>query len=183
MDAGKPNSPRSPAEIRARLLFDDAQLLAECEVHIHRTGGPGGQHRNKVETAIRLIHRPSGLAVTAGETRSQHENKACALARLREALAVGFRLPPADGVTWPDAARPVGGRLRVSEHNAALPQALAIVLDAFAAAEGNPRAAAERLGISSSSLTKFLADHPRAWVEANRIRAARGAAPLRNPRG
>lgn len=169
-------------EIRARVLFDDVRLLAECELHIHRTGGPGGQHRNKVETAIRLIHRPTGVTVTAGETRSQHENKARALARLREALAVGYRIQPGETVVWPETARPSGGRLRVSEHNAGLAEVLALVLDVFAAAGGSPADAAERLGISSSSLTKFLADHPRAWVEANRIRSAAGAGPLRNPR-
>lgn len=164
------------------MTYDDARLLAECELHIHRTGGPGGQHRNKVETAIRLIHRPTGVTVSAGETRSQHENKARALARLREALAVGFRIPPTDAAQWPETARPSGGRLRVSDHNAGLAEVLGLVLDAFAAAGGSPSAAAERLGISSSSLTKFLADHPRAWVEANRIRAEVGAGPLRNPR-
>lgn len=182
MTAPNPNPPLSPAEIRARVTFDDARLLAECELHIHRTGGPGGQHRNKVETAIRLIHRPTGVTVSAGETRSQHENKARALARLREALAVEFRVSPPERIEWPETARPRDGRLRVSEHNAGLAEALALVLDAFAAAGGSPSAAAERLGISSSSLTKFLADHPRAWVEANRIRAAVGAGPLRNPR-
>lgn len=182
MTAPNPNPPLSPAEIRARVTFDDARLLAECELHIHRTGGPGGQHRNKVETAIRLIHRPTGVTVTAGETRSQHENKARALARLREALAIGFRMPPPDTIEWPASACPIGGRLRVSDHNPGLAEALALVLDFFAAAGGSPAAAAERLGISSSSLTKLLADHPRAWVEANRIRAEAGAMPLRNPR-
>src|SRR5262245_57099790 len=90
--ASPASSPLSAAEVRARLAWDDARLLAECDIHLHRTGGPGGQHRNKVETAVRLVHRATGLIVTAGETRSQYENKAQALWRLREAIAATVRI-------------------------------------------------------------------------------------------
>ena len=65
---------------------DDEALLAECEVETFRAGGPGGQHQNKTESAVRLTHRPSGIRVTAREERSQHRNRALALARLRERL-------------------------------------------------------------------------------------------------
>ena len=52
-------------ELRARLDFNDAQLLAECAVHTYRARGPGGQHRNKTSSAVRLHHSPSQLIVTA----------------------------------------------------------------------------------------------------------------------
>ena len=58
----------------------DAQLLAQCEVDTYRASGPGGQKRNKTSSAVRLRHPPSGLIVIAEESRSQHENKAKALA-------------------------------------------------------------------------------------------------------
>src|SRR5438105_1715819 len=74
---------------------DDARLLADCEMKFLRRSGPGGQNRNKVETAVVLRHRPSGLVSEANERRSQSENKREALRRLRFALALGVRTPVA----------------------------------------------------------------------------------------
>lgn len=168
-----------PDELRARLDFDDARLLTECDIHLHRTGGPGGQHRNKVVSAVRLCHRPSGFVVTATERRSQHENKANALARLREAIAVGIRLPPPATIVWPSSVHLQNERLRVNAKNPAFYQVLALVLDEVTARDGQVAAAAQRLHVSTSSLTRFLAEHPKAWAEANRIRHAAGLPPLR----
>src|SRR5271155_300223 len=71
----------------------DEQLLAQCEVDTYRASGPGGQKRNKTSSAVRLRHPPSGLLVIAEENRSQHENKARALKRLRQALFLKLRQP------------------------------------------------------------------------------------------
>src|SRR5438309_5189967 len=71
----------------------DAQLLAQCEVDTYRASGPGGQKRNKTSSAVRLRHSPTGLIVIAEESRSQHENKAKALKRLRKALFLELRDP------------------------------------------------------------------------------------------
>jgi len=74
---------------RARALADDA-LLAECEETFFVGSGPGGQHRNKTESGVRLSHPPTGVTVTATERRSQLQNRGAALERLRarlEALA------------------------------------------------------------------------------------------------
>lgn len=54
-----------------------------------RAGGPGGQHQNKTESAVRAIHEPTGLSVVAREERSQHRNKALALERLAALIAAG----------------------------------------------------------------------------------------------
>ena len=76
-------------------LLDDAALLGQCEVHAHRASGPGGQHRNKSETAIRLVHLPSGVTAEGKDERSQTQNKRIALERLREKLARrAYRPPP-----------------------------------------------------------------------------------------
>lgn len=174
-----PDRSLSPEELRARLDYDDARLLAECEIHLHRTRGPGGQHRNKTESAVRLHHRPSGFVVNAGERRSQHENRASALRRLREALAVGIRCPLPAEANWPPGVQIREGRLRVSASHAAYWCVVALVLDALAASGGQPATAAGRLGVTASSLVRFVAAEPKAWVEANRIRAAAGLRPLR----
>src|SRR3972149_6097639 len=71
----------------------DAALLAECEVDTYRASGPGGQNRNKVETAVRLRHKPTGLSVIAEESRSQAENRPRALRRLRMAIPLRVRRP------------------------------------------------------------------------------------------
>jgi protein subunit release factor B len=64
----------------------DEELLRECELETFRASGPGGQHVNKTESAVRLKHLPSGLAVTSREERSQHRNKAICLQKLREKI-------------------------------------------------------------------------------------------------
>ena len=65
----------------------DEDLLRECEVETFRARGPGGQHVNKTETAVRLRHLPSGVVVTSREERSQHRNKELCLRKLREKVA------------------------------------------------------------------------------------------------
>ena len=63
----------------AWLRLDDAALLKECHQERYRASGPGGQRRNKVETAIRLHHRPTGLVAQAEEWRCQEGSRARAL--------------------------------------------------------------------------------------------------------
>jgi peptide chain release factor 2 len=69
-----------------RLPESDEELLGECEVETFRSSGPGGQHVNKTESAVRLRHLPSGLVVTSRQERSQHQNKADCLRKLREKI-------------------------------------------------------------------------------------------------
>ena len=71
-----------------RLPDDDAELLAECDVTTFRAGGPGGQHQNVTDSAVRLRHRPSGIVVVCRSQRSQHQNRATCLRRLRERIAL-----------------------------------------------------------------------------------------------
>ena len=57
-----------------------------------RAGGPGGQHQNTTESAVRAVHRPTGFSVVAREERSQHRNKAIALERLAALLKLAQSL-------------------------------------------------------------------------------------------
>ena len=80
------------------------RLLAECDVETYRGSGPGGQHRNKTESAVRLRHRPTGLTRVGTDTRSQIRNRALALARLWAALEARRRRPRPRLATRPSAA-------------------------------------------------------------------------------
>jgi protein subunit release factor A len=75
--------PTSDSGISEELL---REIERHCTVEFTRGGGPGGQHRNKTETAVRLTHRPSGLVVVAADSRSQAQNRKNALRRLAERL-------------------------------------------------------------------------------------------------
>jgi protein subunit release factor B len=61
-------------------------LKKQVIVETYRSSGPGGQRKNKVETAVRLKHLPSRITVVATEHRSQSENRKLAFKRLRERL-------------------------------------------------------------------------------------------------
>jgi len=81
-------TPALRAAARAALSLPDEELLIGCEESFFVGGGPGGQHRNKTESGVRLAHRPTGVTVTATERRSQGQNRAAALERLRARLAL-----------------------------------------------------------------------------------------------
>lgn len=69
-----------------RIPDDDSALLAECEVQVFRSSGPGGQSVNTTDSAVRLVHGPTGIRVQCQRERSQLRNKHICLARLRERL-------------------------------------------------------------------------------------------------
>ena len=73
---------------------DDEKLLDECEIKTSRSSGKGGQHVNKVETAVQIKHIPTGLQVRSEKNRSQYLNKKFALRLLRKKLnEISFMKP------------------------------------------------------------------------------------------
>jgi protein subunit release factor A len=88
----------------AEALPDREQLERECDMTFFVAGGPGGQHRNKVATAVRLVHRPSGIVVTATERRSQAANREVAFERLIARLQAAQATPTPRHATRPTKA-------------------------------------------------------------------------------
>ncbi len=177
--------PPEPMEVAAPhpASLDAETLFAQCDLTRGRAGGPGGQHRNKVETLVRIHHRPTGVESHAGERRSVAENKREALWRLRLTLAVCVRCPVGVGDVrselWRSRSSPArapgsAGRIVVSPMHDDYPALLAEALDMVWACPLDLKVAAARLGCSASQLLKLIKDHPPAWVFLNAHRVARG---------
>lgn len=150
------------------------ELLADCTVERTRRSGPGGQHRNKVETAVVLRHQPTGVRAEASERRSQLANLAKATFRLRLALAIAERSQPAAAPSSLWLRRTLGGRIAVNPSHADFPALLAESLDMLASTDWSPAAAGSRLNVSSSQLVKLLRRAPAALMLVNEERRKLG---------
>lgn len=151
----------------AWLRSDDATLLGECVEERYKASGPGGQRRNKVETALRVRHEPTGVVAKAEESRYLHSNRAYAAKRVREKIALEVRskfdLESPEVPAEFEAQRGPRGRLSVAQKNPAYPIIVAVALDALAAAEGSFAKAAKPLRITTSQLLKLLQANPDIW--------------------
>jgi hypothetical protein len=160
-------------------------LLKDCDEIRTRRSGPGGQHRNKVETAIVLTHRPTGITAEAGERRSQPENREVAVFRLRVNLALKTRLPRVNvssenldvSPLWQERSR--NGRISVNPSHDDFPALLAESLDVIADHQWDVAESAGQLGVSSSQLVRFLKFEARALLLVNQQRQQNGMRPLR----
>jgi len=107
--------------VTERYPIDRAALERDSDMEFFIAGGPGGQHRNKVETGVRLFHRPSGITVTATERRSQYANREMAFERMAERLQkLQYRRTPRVSTRPTSASRE--RRLQAKRHSSLIKQ-------------------------------------------------------------
>ncbi len=180
------NSPASkgPRYPHPAAMADD-ELMKSCQWGRSRASGPGGQHRNKVETLVWITHTPTGVESHAGERRSAEDNRHVAMFRLRLALATEVRCAVPKGDTWGDArsslwrSRCQGKRISCNPAHADFPSLLAEALDNIHAVNLDEHKAAARLCCTVRQLVKFVKDHAPAMVWWNNARAETSRHPLR----
>ncbi|HEX2973471.1 MAG TPA: peptide chain release factor-like protein [Tepidisphaeraceae bacterium] len=172
---------KPPADWRT---ISDQQLLIHCRWETFRGPGPGGQKRNKTSSAVRITHLPTALSAIAMESRSQHQNRARAFARLRHRLALELRHPidlstfvlPAQLAHLTTAPDLLAISLRDENY---LPL-MGLVVDLLAATHGRLSDTAQLLKTTTANLVRFLERDHQLWAKVNQMRHATGLKPL-NP--
>ncbi len=167
------------------LLASDDALIAQCEVDRYRASGPGGQHRNKTESAVRLRHRLTGVSAIGEDSRSQAENKLHAVRRLRAAIALEVREPvvlehwqpsPRLAALVAGGTAPLGAKTRQTGEYWA---GIAELLDVLVAGGLEIATAAQRLGVTTGALSKLLTHDEHVLRAVNDLRRAKQMRPLR----
>jgi hypothetical protein len=165
--------------------LDESELADQCQFSFLRRSGPGGQNRNKVETAVVALHTPTGIIAEANEERSQDANRKQAIRRLRLKLAVEIRTSSVEGAAGdigPRTSQPSelwksriqGGSIKCSENHADYPALLAEALDFVATYEWNHAKAAESLQVSATQLVRLLGKYSPALDLLNQQRIQSG---------
>jgi len=167
--------PPHPAQLDPEILLRDVSMTRG------RSGGPGGQHRNKVSTHVELTHDPTGISASAGERREGEVNRKVALRRLRLALAIEHREPVPIG----DARSPLwrqrvkNRKILCATRHEDFPAMLAEALDFIYDAGLDMKKAAVRLETSMSQLVKLIKEDKHAWAKLNTDRDAKGLLALK----
>ena len=163
------------------LLASDDALIHQCEVDRYRASGPGGQHRNKTESAVRLRHKLTGVTAIGEDSRSQAENKVHAVRRLRAALALEVREPslaisPRLAAFVAAGTAPLGAKTRLTgEYWASIGE----LLDLLVANALEIGTTAQQLGITTGAMSKLLLHDEQVGRVVNDLRRAKGMRPLR----
>lgn len=159
-------------------LSADSQCPKSCDFNHMKTGGPGGQKRNKTSSAVRLVHRPTGLSVESSEHRSQRINLARALQRLQMRIALKVRCPPQRPLPgwWTDWVASGGV---ISRRSPMMPEIAALVLDVMEAEGYALGESAKAVGLSTARLAKLIRETPGMLNHVNSQRRKRLLRTLR----
>lgn len=163
-------------------MLDDESFLKEVSFDFGRTGGPGGQHRNRKATACTATHNPSSISGTASERRRQSENRRLSISRLRRILAIKLRrnLIAKDfqpSTLWEE--RRDCDVLPINPKHRDYPHILTEVLDALQVSGFDHKEAAQLLHISPSQVIKLVGHDKDALSFVNDQRKETSLHPLK----
>ena len=170
-----PDATEVVTDVDALLALGEDDLMKQCRFAPYKSGGPGGQKRNKTTSAVRLVHEPTGTVAHSSDFREQSANRRRALHRLRYKLAAdvgrrptvdfrGYEPPP-----WLLALRR-DGHLTTNVHNPVHARLAAHVLDVLNASGARLSMAAALVGIPISNLVHLIDAEPTVAAAASRIR-------------
>ena len=144
------------SERNAMLTAEDDILLRDCDFIMQKGTGNGGQKINKTSSAVRLRHRPTGIAVSANEERSQSRNRHIALRKLRYEIAMRVHAAPfgADFTLLPSPSP--------ANHARLIPWTAAL-FDRLAASGFDLAQTAALCGVSVSQLERAMRKYPHVW--------------------
>jgi hypothetical protein len=160
----------------------DEDFLKQCQIGFGRTAGPGGQNRNKVETAVFITHQPTGIEASASERRKQYENRLKAVNRLRLKLAINLRTQVHPQRHQPSelwVRRRQGEKMSINPGHRDYPALLAEALDVIVARKWDVAGAAGVLGVTMSQLAKLIRHDRHAFAAVNEGRESRGLPALK----
>lgn len=143
-------------ERNAMLAAEDDVLLRDCDLIMQKGTGNGGQKINKTSSAVRLRHRPTGIAVAANEERSQSRNRHIALRKLRYEIALRVHADPSGSDFTPLPSPSPSNHARLILWAAAL-------FDRLAASDFDLARTAALCGVSASQLERTMRKYPQIW--------------------
>ena len=155
------------SERNAMLTEEDAVLLRDCEFIMQKGTGNGGQKINKTSSAVRLRHRPTGIAVAANEERSQSRNRHIALRKLRYEIALRVHAD-ASGTEFTLFPSPS------PTNHARLILWTAALFDRLAASDYDLAKTAALCGVSASQLERAMRKYPQVWRAWSEVRQKNG---------
>lgn len=146
------------------LKLSDEELLKICTIDFFKATGPGGQKKNKTESAVRLTIKENGITASASEERQQSVNRIRAVKRLRLQLALELREP---AVKW-------SGQMNMNPKNPDYPAFAGCLIDNLVDHSWQVSSAAANLTLSTGQLIKILGKNDTLWQYINRERQKAG---------
>ncbi len=158
----------------------DQQLLEDCEVRTARGSGPGGAKADTSESAVEIVHPPSGVTARSTKTRSQAKNREIALRKLRRTYAREVRhdIDPSDIGLPPELESYVENGLEINRKNRWYPFLVKLVLDVFEAYDARLSETADFLNVSTGRLVRFFKNDNALWKTVNEMRESHDHHPL-----
>ena len=154
----------------ALLNLSDRELISLCRVESFRASGPGGQHRNTSDSAVRITLKQSRMSTYATTSRSQHKNKAEAIKKLRILIAMEMRNE--NSLTWTDS-------FKIGKNDKRYAAFISSILDVFYHSEWKIGTTSKKLKISTGKLNRVLNSNPLLLARVNHERLRIGLKVLR----